>query len=213
MAGRSTSFRRPRRVEGRYSILSEAIDNEETPVLRLFAGQSQELLRGRRMPGCRSCCTSRFFTLTQINERLGQQFPGYEKFRGEPAGLRADLAADIESVGVHRKWPASDGRSDRLAVNPIAVPLPGGRAFPLSDHADFPELIELVKRVAPKRVFTLQVSQRICANVARVGFEARALSEEEQLALPCRLEVAGCRFPVRGTETFENRFSRRLPER
>ena len=57
-------------------------------------------------------------------------------------------------------------------------------AFPLSDHADYPGLIEFVKRVAPKRVFTLHGFAADFARTLREeGFDAQSLSEEEQLDL------------------------------
>ena len=56
--------------------------------------------------------------------------------------------------------------------------------FPLSDHADFPDLIELVKRVQPKKVFTLHGFAAEFAHTLRdMGYDASALSEDEQLVL------------------------------
>src|SRR5436305_3137480 len=61
-------------------------------------------------------------------------------------------------------------------------------AFPLSDHADFEELIELVKKVAPKKVYTLHGFAADFAQTLReLGFDAQALSEQEQMNLDLRL--------------------------
>ncbi|HEY0456934.1 MAG TPA: ATP-dependent DNA ligase, partial [Verrucomicrobiae bacterium] len=61
-------------------------------------------------------------------------------------------------------------------------------AFPLSDHADFPDLIEMVRRVKPKQVFTLHGFAADFAQTLRnLGFDAQALSEDEQMALPLAL--------------------------
>src|SRR3989475_2615392 len=74
-------------------------------------------------------------------------------------------------------------------------------AFPLSDHADFSELIEFVKRVAPTRVFTLHGFAADFAQTLReTGFDARALSEEEQLALPLTADSGGRRTETEKTE-------------
>ena len=78
-------------------------------------------------------------------------------------------------------------------------------AFPLSDHADFDELIELVKRVAPTRVYTLHGFAADFAQTLRgLGLDSCALSEEEQLALPLaaessRFQVAGSRLAAPAT--------------
>jgi len=60
-------------------------------------------------------------------------------------------------------------------------------AFPLSDHADFPDLIELVKRVQPKKVYTLaRFAAEVAQNLCRPWLYATALSEMRQLPWPCR---------------------------
>ncbi len=57
-------------------------------------------------------------------------------------------------------------------------------AFPLSDHADFPDLLEFARRVNPKRVFTLHGFAADFAQTLRdEGYAAQALSEEEQFSL------------------------------
>jgi Cft2 family RNA processing exonuclease len=58
-------------------------------------------------------------------------------------------------------------------------------AFPLSDHADFPELLQLVELVQPKRVLTLHGFAADFARLLRQrGIEAWAISENNQLELP-----------------------------
>src|SRR6266481_2129593 len=50
-------------------------------------------------------------------------------------------------------------------------------AFPLSDHADFTDLIAMVKRVRPKKIFTLHGFAADFAQTLRdLGYEAQALS-------------------------------------
>jgi DNA ligase-1 len=57
-------------------------------------------------------------------------------------------------------------------------------AFPLSDHADFSDLVEMVKQVQPKAVYTLHGFAADFAQTLRgLGYDARALSEDEQLSL------------------------------
>ena len=55
-------------------------------------------------------------------------------------------------------------------------------AFPLSDHADFHELIEFVRQVRPRRVFTTHgFSADFAATLRDLGFDAAALVAAEQL--------------------------------
>ncbi len=57
-------------------------------------------------------------------------------------------------------------------------------AFPLSDHAGFPELLEMVERVRPRRVHTLHgFASEFACRLRERGWDARALSEPDQLEL------------------------------
>src|ERR1043165_1280917 len=54
-------------------------------------------------------------------------------------------------------------------------------AFPLSAHADCSELLEMVKRVQPKRIYTLHGFAADFAQPLReLGYDAQALSQNEQ---------------------------------
>ena len=67
-------------------------------------------------------------------------------------------------------------------------------AFPFSDHADFPGLVELVRQVEPKQVFTLHgFAADFAQSLRELGFDAQAISENEQLMLPLGDAVATVR--------------------
>jgi Cft2 family RNA processing exonuclease len=56
-------------------------------------------------------------------------------------------------------------------------------AFPLSDHADYDELLEMVRLVNPKKVYTLHGFAAQFANSLRtLGYEAQSLTEPDQLS-------------------------------
>src|SRR6185503_9732060 len=57
-------------------------------------------------------------------------------------------------------------------------------AFPLSDHADYPDLLRYVELVQPKRVLTLHgFAAEFARDLRERGMDAWALSEENQLEL------------------------------
>lgn len=57
-------------------------------------------------------------------------------------------------------------------------------AFPLSDHADYDELLRAVELVQPKRVLTVHgFASEFAADLRRRGVEAWALAQENQLEL------------------------------
>lgn len=57
-------------------------------------------------------------------------------------------------------------------------------AFPLSDHADYPELLETVEKVRPRLVYTVHgYTREFAADLRRRGWDARALGRVEQLEM------------------------------
>lgn len=55
--------------------------------------------------------------------------------------------------------------------------------FPLSDHADFDELVEMVARVRPRRVYTLHGPAAFAAELRARGIDAETASEALQMRL------------------------------
>lgn len=172
----------------------EALDNDETPVLLGYSlGKSQEILRGLADAGLPVALHPQVARLTRIYEECGQRFPPYETAAGPGARGKvviappgANLAALFRKLSPVRQavltgWAVNPGSAFRSRAN---------AAFPLSDHADFPDLVEFVCRVAPRRVFTLHgFAADFAAHLRTLGYEAFALSEGDQLELPIRVAV------------------------
>jgi len=81
-------------------------------------------------------------------------------------------------------------------------------AFPLSDHADYDDLVRYVELVQPRRVLTLHgFAAEFASDLRARGIEAWALSEENQMEL--HLPTPGSRAAVRpresGSRTIEQR--------
>ena len=71
------------------------------------------------------------------------------------------------------------------ALDPGAIYRNGcDAAFPLSDHADFPDLLALVDRVQPKVVYTLHgFAKEFAATLRARGIEAWAIGQQNQMDL------------------------------
>src|SRR5262249_9475672 len=130
------------------------------------------------------------YQMTRIYERFGQSFCKYVRYNGN------------DVVGKVLIWPPSANRSHMLekiprkrvalisgwAVDPDAVyRYQVDAAFPLSDPADYDDLLQYVELVQPLRVLTLHgFAAAFATDLRRRGIESWALSEENQMELRFR---------------------------
>ncbi|WP_414663117.1 ATP-dependent DNA ligase [Horticoccus sp. 23ND18S-11] len=168
----------------------------ETPVLYGYSlGKSQELLCGlaeARLPVMLHPQTLR---LTRIYEELGIAFPAYRNFNAaEVAGHvvicppQSNASGFLKQVGRRRTamitgWAMDPGAIYRHQCD---------AAFPLSDHADYPDLLRFVDAVQPKRVLTLHgFAQEFALTLRERGIEAWAVGADNQLELGLSAAVQG----------------------
>lgn len=176
-------------TEGIIQFCRQALDNDATPVLLAYSlGKSQELLCCLAGAGLPIMLHSQVAKLTQIHEQLGHRFPPYQPYA-------ADAARNHVLVGPHSLARSSMFRGLR---QPHVAVLTGwamdancrfrygaDAAFPFSDHADFSELVDFVELVRPRKVFTLHgFAADFALTLRSLGFDARSLSQDEQLTLP-----------------------------
>jgi Cft2 family RNA processing exonuclease len=120
-------------------------------------------------------------SLMRAYERFGVVFPGAEIIEGVPAaGTALVLTPGSDNARLLAAVPAP-----RIAYcsgwAQLEKPFWGGASdirIALSDHADFPELLELVDRVQPKQVLTVHGYTHEMASIyRRYGIPAIPLSE------------------------------------
>jgi DNA ligase-1 len=180
-------------LNGIIRFCREALDNDETAVLLGYSlGKSQEILCGLADAGLPLMLHGSVYKLTQIYEQFGQCFPNYERYEAGSARGKVLLcppnvinSAMLRNLGKTRTailtgWAVEPNCRFRYQCN---------AAFPLSDHADFPDLLEMVKQVQPKKVYTLHGFAADFAQTLRdLGYDAQALSQDEQLSLAIGLD-------------------------
>ena len=72
-------------------------------------------------------------------------------------------------------WGMDDSARYRYGVDEI---------IPLSDHADYPDLLNFVEQVSPKVIYTMHgYDKDFAADLRRLGHEAWTLSGSDQLEL------------------------------
>src|SRR5690606_4064989 len=127
---------------------------------------------------------------TELYRELRPGFPtGYLPFDGGAAQIEGGVLIcppNLARKGVLDKIPAKrTAVVTGWAIDPRArFRYRTDAAFPLSDHADYDDLLRYVDLVQPKRVLTLHGFASAFANDLRArGVEAYAISEADQMQL------------------------------
>ena len=161
-----------------------AIADGATPVLLCYSlGKSQEVLRALAPAGLPVMLHPETARLTAIYEQQGVVFPPWrELITREAAGhvviCPSQAAGAIGQLPSVRKAAITGWALDSSAIYRMRC----DAAFPLSDHADYPDLLRFVERVQPKRVLTLHGFAREFAQTLRArGIDALALGHGNQL--------------------------------
>jgi DNA ligase-1 len=167
----------------------ETIDQDQTAILYGYSlGRSQELLRGLDGTKLPILLHEAAYQITRIYEEFGWRFPAYERLEDH------NCRGKVLICPSNAKLPMLNGVGHRIRSAVVTgwamdsscrYRYQTDEAFPLSDHADFPELIELVNRVRPKQIFTVHgFGVEFAQTLRELGFDARAPGCEEQLSLP-----------------------------
>lgn len=162
------------------------LEDGETPVLFGYSlGKSQEVLCGLADAKLPIMLHPQTLRLTRIYEDLGMSFPPYRAFAAEEVAGHVVIcppqqsnAAFLRQIGKRRTAVVTGWAMDPGAIYRYQC----DAAFPLSDHADFPDLLRFVEAVKPKRVLTLHgFAQDFARTLRERGIEAWAIGEDNQL--------------------------------
>ncbi|MEY2479613.1 MAG: ligase 1 [Verrucomicrobiota bacterium] len=166
----------------------DAIDEGEVPVLLGYSlGKAQEILCALGDAGLTPMLHGSVFRMTRIYEQFGQSFCKYERYNANavagkvlicpPSANRSRMLEKIprKRVAMISGWAVEPNAIYRYQVD---------AAFPLSDHADYDDLLRYVDLVKPQRVLTLHgFAAQFARDLRDRGVEAWALSEENQMEL------------------------------
>ena len=181
------------------SFCQEAMEDGAVPVLLGYSlGKSQEILCALLRAGLTPMLHGAVWKMTEIYRQMKPGFPtgSVPYVAGEVAGKvlvcppsasRTLMVTRIKNrrVATLTGWALDPGATFRMQCD---------AAFPLTDHADYPDLLRYVELVQPKRVFTLHGFAAAFARDLRArGVEAWAISEDNQL----ELSLIGAAAPAR----------------
>jgi Cft2 family RNA processing exonuclease len=165
-----------------------ALRKGETPTLFAYAlGKSQEAMKILSDNGFALSVHPAILRLAKVYENFGYQFGDVRPYRkNEPATNRvlilpssARRTRHVEKLINKRTlylsgWAIDAGAKFRFGVD---------EALPLSDHADFPGLIEYVRRVNPKKIFTTHGPADFARHLRALGYNAGPLAPKAQKEL------------------------------
>ena len=175
-------------IDRMVAFCGETINAGQVPVLLGYSlGKAQEILCALEGAGLTPMLHGSVYQMTRIYEQLGQSFCKYVRYnRNDVAGKvlicppSANRSPMLEKIPRKRVALISGWAVDPRAVYRYHV----DAAFPLSDHADYDDLLRYVELVQPRRVLTLHGFAAAFASDLRArGLEAWALTEENQMEL------------------------------
>ncbi len=177
-------------VERMVEFCREALAEDAVPVLLGYSlGKSQEILCALLAADLTPMLHGAVHKLTEIYRKLRPGFPtGYLPYVAAdvagkvlvcpPSANRTRMVTQIKRrrVAALTGWALDPGAIYRYQCDAI---------FPLTDHADYPDLVRYVELVQPKRVLTLHgFAAEFARDLRERGVEAWPLTEEQfELAL------------------------------
>ena len=178
----------------------EALEEGATPVLLGYSlGKAQEILCSLAEANLRPMLHGSVYRMTRIYEKSGQAFCDYERYDASavggkvlicpPSANRSRMLDRIKQkrVAMISGWAVEPNALYRYQVD---------AAFPLSDHADYADLLRYVELVQPKRVLTLHgFAAEFARDLRDRGVEAWALSAQNQMELTLKT-ASSARRPV-----------------
>jgi putative mRNA 3-end processing factor len=164
------------------------LDRGVAPVLLGYPlGKSQEAIRFLASRGLRIAAHGTIQEMSRLYEELGTEVGEVRRFRGtlEPGEVLIYPPRLSRSVALSRLKPRAVAVLTGWAVDEGAARRYGADvAFPLSDHADFEQLVDYARRTGASEVITHHgFARELAQALGARGVNARALGEVRQMDL------------------------------
>lgn len=160
-------------------VVRQALEDGYTPVVHAYVlGKAQEVTRILTSAGIPVLQHPIAYAVTRVYQACGVEMGEVAEYLGEALPGHAVVVPPV-----HQKTWRVPGlkRVRTIAVTGWAhnprFPLRVDHAVPLSDHADFDQLIECVERVAPRVVLCTHGSPSFVERLRERGFNAHVLDD------------------------------------
>lgn len=174
------------------TLLHELIDRELTPVILAYSlGKAQEAMSLLATTGFRCVVHPAVAAISRIYEKFLIDLGAWESWAIQGSLFdrsTRDLKGKVLVMPPHLK------RDLRLVPRRKTIALTGWAldprrsgwsdySFPISDHADFDELLELIDRARPRVVYTTHGAPAFARELRRRGIPAESLRQRPQMRL------------------------------
>ena len=162
-------------------FVEETFSQNRTPVILAYTlGKAQEAMKLLGNRGFKLSVHGSICKLASVYEEFGIKFKNYLPYRAENLKGRVLIAPPWTKnsrmiLNIPRKrtavltgW-AMDGRARNWYG--------ADKLFPLSDHADFSELLEYAKKASPAKVYTVHGFTGFVDHLREQGFDAQELKK------------------------------------
>ncbi len=170
-----------------YELVDAALAAGATPVIHAYPlGKSQEVTKLLTAHGVPVLQHPTIYAVSQVYEKCGVDLGDFGLFQdkrpdGHAVVTLPRLARDFRLAGLRQTvsiaatgWAIDASTRYRWGVD---------HALPLSDHADYDELIETVRRVAPREVYCTHGPYEFADHLRDLGFNAQPLHPPNQRRL------------------------------
>ncbi len=166
-------------VEKLVSFVKGSLSKKQTPVILAYSlGKAQEAMKILGNFGFKLSVHSSILKLASIYQQFGVKFKNcYRYYSGDLKG-KVLLAPPwlknsrmIENIPNKKTAMLTGWALDRDAKESYGT----DDVIPLSDHADFSELIEYVKKASPQKIYTLHGFPEFVSHLKALGYDAERL--------------------------------------
>ena len=168
-------------IEKFLALVRQTLENGSVPVILTYAlGKSQEVTKILTTAGIPVVQHRKVFDVSEVYEQCGMSLGSFELFEGRvepgkvlivPPGM-----GHLDKIGRQTRFAVTGWAIDSSAKYRFHV----DHAIPLSDHADYDELLEAVKIVHPRIVFCTHGPESFVDRVRDIGFDAHPLGRPSQ---------------------------------
>ncbi|UCB53431.1 MAG: MBL fold metallo-hydrolase [Candidatus Zixiibacteriota bacterium] len=163
----------------------ETLTKGRVPVFLAYSlGKAQEAMKILSNRGFKLSVHGTIYNMARIYEEFGVRFKNYEHYQAgnlegkvliaPPSVRKSHMIENIprKRMTVLTGWAMDKGTRYFNGVD---------EAIPLSDHADFPELLEYVRKAQPKKVYTVHGFAELVQSLREKGFDAEPLRQTTKI--------------------------------